>query len=245
MVTSYNSEAVIRPCLESLRWADELIVIDSFSTDLTVKIAQEFADKVIQHEYLCYSAQRNWSIPQASHEWVLLIDTDEIVTPELRDEIQGLLSKPNGCTGFSVSRKNHIFGKPLKFEADPQIRLFLRDKGRYENRQVHPRCIIDGKVGSLSNRLLHYGQRDLDQSTRVLMKYAAWDAIQRDREGVRFHFWHLFTRPLRAFVYRYFIKLQFLNGLEGFFWCSLMAWYFFMTYAHLWQMQKATAAEGK
>lgn len=238
MVICYNSEALIRPCLESLKWADELIVVDSFSTDSTVEIAREYADKVLQHAYEYYSAQRSWTIPHASHEWVLEIDTDERVTPELRAEIEELLVDPKGYSGFWIPRLNYYFGRPMKYHPDPQMRLFMRDKAHYDGRLAHPKVNIDGQVGYLRNKILHFGVRDVDQAMRTMMRYAKRDAEQRNHEGFKFRPWHLFTRPLRIFIYIYFFKLQILNGLEGFAGCLLKAWYYFLIYSNLWQMQK-------
>ena len=245
IVTCFNSEAVIRPCLESASWADEVFVVDSFSTDSTVDIVKEFGSRLVQHEYLCAADQKNWAIPQAEHEWVLILDTDERITPELRAEIETVVGNPEGCSGYWISRLNYVFGKPLKHNPDWQLRLFLRDRGRYGDRQVHEQYKVDGTAGRLKNPLLHFNVRDLNQVNKVwMMKYAYWEAIQRNRDGVRFRPWHLFTRPIRAFVYRYFFQLQLLNGLEGFFWSAYMAGYFFLAYAWLWEMQRTGDANG-
>lgn len=245
IVTCFNSESVLRPCLESLKWVDELIVVDSFSTDSTLQIAKEFTDKVFQRKYTSPPDQKNWAIPQASHEWVLILDSDERVSPELRAEVEERVNDPKGCAGFWIKRLNHTFGKPMKYDPDWQMRLFLRDKGRYDDRIVHEQAYVDGIDGRLVNPILHFGQREIDQIIKVTVRYSIWEAEQRNLEGVKFRPWHLFTMPIRAFVVRYFLRRQFVNGKEGLFMCGFAAWYYFLTFARLWQIQKNPELSGK
>lgn len=245
LITCFNSEAVIRPCLESASWADEVFVVDSFSTDSTVDIVKEFGFRLVQHEYLCAADQKNWAISQASHEWVLILDSDERCTPDLRAEIEDRTNDPKGYAGFWIQRLNHVFGKPMKYDPDWQLRLFLRDKGRYGDRIIHEQAYVDGPDGRLKNPILHFGQREIDQIIEVTGRYSISEAKQRDMRGVKFRSWHLFVMPVGIFVRRYLFQRQFVNGKEGFFMCAFFAWYYFLTYARLWQIQKHSESDSK
>ena len=142
IVPTGNRIDVIEDCLQSVRWADEVIVVDSFSTDGTLDVARQYADRVLQHEYGFSARQKNWAIPQASHEWVLIVDTDERVTAQLRDEIKETLRLPSPYVGYRIPRLNFLLGEPLHhtgYYPDYQVRLFRRDRGRYELRRVHAR----------------------------------------------------------------------------------------------------------
>ena len=146
-----NIESVIK----SVDFADEILVVDSFSNDGTYEKALELADKVIQREYTPAS-QKNWAIPQAKHEWILLIDADERVTPELKKEIIETLKFPDkDNVAYWIGRKNHFMGKEVKFSGwrnDKVIRLFKRDFCKYENKNVHAEIIANGPIGKLNNK---------------------------------------------------------------------------------------------
>src|SRR5947207_7106012 len=136
LVPVFNEEANLPACLESVRdIADEIFVVDSFSTDRTIEIAKSCGARVVQHEYINSAAQKNWAIPQCAHEWVFIIDADERMTPQLRDEIRSLLNQPQpSCDGYFVTRRNFFLGGEIRhggWESNDVQRLFLREKGRY------------------------------------------------------------------------------------------------------------------
>jgi len=140
--------------------------VDSYSRDRTIEIAREFSARVVQHEYLNSAAQKNWAIPQASHPWVLLVDADERVTPELRDEIRGILAEGPRFDGYWIRRANHFLGRRMRhcgWETDQVIRLFRRDLGRYQDREVHAEIQLPGPLPVLRNHLLHYSFRSFRQ----------------------------------------------------------------------------------
>jgi len=245
LIPCHNSADVIGPCLESVAWADEIFICDSFSTDATLEICRRYTDRIVQHEYVNSAAQKNWAIPQARHEWVLIVDTDERVSPTLRREIERALRPDTPYAGFKIPRLNHVFGRPIRHGGnypDYQLRLFRRDRGRYQERRVHAHLALQGACGVLSAPLLHFGQRDVEQITRVLLlRYAAWEAAQKNADGVRFHPHSLVVRPLGAFVVRYVFMRGFLDGTAGLFWALTISAYVFLTYAHLWRLQSGAA----
>ncbi len=241
LIPCYNSADVIEACLESVAWADEILVCDSYSTDETLEIARRYTDRIVQHEYVNSAAQKNWAIPQARHAWVLIVDTDERVTPTLRREIERTLTPTCPYDGFNIPRLNHVFGRPIHHGGhypDYQLRLFRRDRGRYRERQVHAHVDLQGECGVFSAPLLHFGQRDVEQTTRVLLlRYAAWEAAQKNADGIRFRPHQLLVRPIGAFVARYIVMRGFLDGTAGLFWALTISAYVFLTYAHLWRLQ--------
>jgi len=244
LIPCFNSADVIEECLASVSWADEIFVCDSFSTDATLDICRRYTGRIVQHEYVNSATQKNWAIPQVAHDWVLIVDTDERVSPELRREIEAALTPDCPYDGFRIPRLNHVFGRPIRHGGhypDYQLRLFRRDRGRYQDRQVHAHVELRGAAGVLSAPLLHYGQRDIEQVTRVyLLRYTAWEAAQKQKDGIRFRSTDLVVRPVGAFAVRYLMQRGFLDGTAGLFMALLVSAYVFLTYARLWQLQKAT-----
>jgi glycosyltransferase involved in cell wall biosynthesis len=248
LIPCYNSADVIGDCLESVSWADEIVVCDSFSTDATLEIARRYTNRIVQHAYVTSATQKNWAIPQLRHEWVLIVDTDERISPALRREIEAALSADCSYDGFRIPRLNHVFGRPIRHGGhypDYQLRLFRRDRGRYQDRQVHAHVELQGRCGVLSAPLLHFGQRSVEQVTRTyLLRYTAWEAAQKDQDGVRFWPHHLIVRPLGAFVVRYLGQGGFRDGTAGLFMALLVGAYVFLTYARLWQLQSSRQNTG-
>ncbi len=244
LIPCFNSADVIEECLRSVSWADEIFVCDSFSTDATLDICRRYTERIVRHEYVNSAMQKNWAIPQVAHDWVLIVDTDERVSPELRREIETVLTPDCPYDGFRIPRLNHVFGQPIRHGGhypDYRLRLFRRDRGRYQDRQVHAHVELQGAAGVLSAPLLHHGQRDVEQVTRVyLLRYTAWEAAQKQKDGVRFRPTDLVVRPAGAFAVRYLKQRGFLDGTAGLFMALLVSAYVFLTYARLWQLQKGT-----
>lgn len=234
LVPSFNNEAYIEDCLRSVAWADEIVVCDSFSTDSTAEIARRYAHRVLEHEYVDSASQKNWAIPQLSNEWVLIVDTDEQVQPDLRREIEYALAHPGGFTGFRLPRANVVFGRPLQHGGDwpdYQIRLFRKESGHYENRRVHAHVILHGPMGTLTSPLMHYPHSSLRAIRKTLLsRYTTWEAEQKHRDGVRFHWHQLIVRPLGAFVTRYLLRAGYRDGWQGLLMACVWAMYVFITY---------------
>lgn len=246
LLPTYNEEANIRACIESVRWADEILVVDSFSTDRTREIAAEYTDRILQHEYVNSATQKNWAIPQAAHPWVLIVDADERVTPELRDEITSLLERGPDCQGYRIARINHFMGHRVRYcgwQNDECLRLFLRDKGRYQDREVHADVLIDGQVGRLRGKLLHYTFRSFDQYMRKFDRYTTWAAGDRARRTRKVRWHHLTLRPAFRFFKQYVLKRGFLDGRTGVVLCGLAAFSVFMKYAKLWERLERERSE--
>ena len=246
LVPTGNEEANLRACLESVRWADELFVVDSFSKDRTVEIAKEFGARVVQHEYVNSAAQKNWAIPQATHDWVLVLDADERMTPELAEEVRALLAAPGGpaAAAYRVSRRTFFFGREIRhcgWDTDSVVRLFRKDQARYPEQWVHADMQVDGPVARLAGRLDHYTYSSMAQYFEKFGRYTTWAAKDLRERGRRATIFNLVTRPLARFLKMYFLRLGFLDGAAGAVLCGLAACSVFTKYAKLWEMQRAGA----
>ena len=179
VIITLNEEENIKECLESIKWTDEIIVIDSFSTDNTVKICKNFSKnvKVFKRKWTGYSNQKNFGIKKAKYNWILSIDADERITPELKEEIKEVLSQKNKeeyYKGYKIPRKNFYFGKWIKWGGnypDYQLRLFHKKYGKFKNIPVHEGVIVNGPVSTLKNPLLHYSYKNIDEYFKRFMKY--------------------------------------------------------------------------
>lgn len=242
IIPTYNEEETIEDCLASVAFADEVLVVDSFSTDRTVDIARARGARVVQREYGYSAQQKNWAIPQARHEWVLLVDADERVSPELREEIRALLARGPEADGFWIRRANHFLGKRIRFcgwGSDKVIRLFRRDVSRYQDRQVHAEIDLAGPLPTLRHPLEHHTFRSWSQYWRKLDLYSEWGARQMFLEGRRTNGLAILWRPLGRFIRMYLLRLGFLEGTHGIVLSMLGAFTVYLKHARLWEMQRA------
>ncbi len=246
VVPAFNEEKNIAECLDSVLWADEVVVVDSFSTDSTPDISRSRGVRFVQHEYVNSAAQKNWVLPQTRHKWVLIVDADERVTPALREEIEGVLVSGPDCDGYWIRRRNRFMGREIRFcgwQRDKVLRLFDRDKGRYEEKHVHAEVVLKGKVGFLKARLAHDSYKDFSSYLRKLDKYTDWGAKDLAGKGRRARVSDLVVRPPARFVRMYVLQLGFLDGVRGFIICALGATSVFLKYAKLWRLSAKTEAQ--
>ncbi len=242
IVLTKNEEQNVRECLETAAWADELIVCDSFSTDRTPEIALEYTPNVVQHEYMHYGAQQNWIIPQAASEWVMILDADERMSPELQAAIKTAIKPGGDCDAFRVLRRTYFLGKIIDhcgWGCDYTNRLFRRDKGRYADKQVHANVVIEGgRIGTINDYLIHYTDRDLRNYFEKFDRYSSLRAADMFRRGERFRLWKLLLKPPARFIRMYILKLGFLDGLHGLLLCLLSSMNSVARYAKLWEMER-------
>jgi len=240
IVITRNEERHLQACLESLRWADEIVVLDSLSTDRTVEVARRFTDKVFQREFVNFPQQRNAAVELAGGDWVFFLDADERVTPQLAREIQRAVATTE-LAGYLVPRQNIILGRWMKYAGwspDYQLRLFQRDKGRYdERREVHETVILDGRAGYLKNAIVHYNYESVRQLFARQNRYSRLEARALYSSGIRAKPQNFILQPLREFKRRYINWRGYRGGLLGLFLCLVMAWYSFTTYVKLARMR--------
>ncbi len=243
VITTNNEEPNIGRTLAAVAFADEILVVDSFSTDRTVAIAREHGATVMERAYTGPADQKNWAIPRATHEWILLLDADEVVTPELAREITTLLAAPRiDKEAYWISRDNFFLGQPIRFSGwqnDRVIRFFHRDKARYRPVQVHEEIDTDGlQVGQLQGRLLHYTYRSLAHFLAKMERYADWSARDHAPRTGTITLYHLWIKPAFRFFKHFVWQQGFRDGRAGFMVSKIMAWGVFLRYAKLIEIRK-------
>jgi glycosyltransferase involved in cell wall biosynthesis len=246
IIPCFNEEAMIGDCLASVAFADEILVVDSFSTDRTVEIACRSTPRVLQHEFWSHGAQNNWAIPQAKHDWVLIVDADERVTPELASEVTRLLAAPD-CDGYWIRRRNFFLGRELRHGSgskDSVLRLFRRDKGRYQEKHVHSQVELNGRGGSCRGTLLHYSYQSLDDFTRKGHRFTRGGALSALEQGTHSSAGGMLIHALGRFLKSYLLKRGFLDGTEGLIYAFMEADHTFLKYAKLWELERKGARSG-
>lgn len=247
LIPAGNEERNITECLASVAWADEVFVVDSYSKDRTPELARAAGARVVQHEYVNSATQKNWAIPQCSHEWVLIVDCDERVTPELQREILAILESDGRgdakiMDGYRIGRLNHFMGRRVRYcgwQNDTCLRLFRRDQGRYQDRQVHADVVIEsGRIGRIKSKLIHYTFTSFAQYMRKFDQYTTWAAGDRAKRTNKVRWHHLTLRPAGRFMKQYILKLGVLDGQVGLVVCTLAAFSVFLKYAKLMEMQQ-------
>lgn len=241
IVVCFNEERNIGPCLDSLRWCDEIVVVDSFSTDRTVEIARQYTDRVIQRPWAGYREQKAFAHSQASHEWVLLVDADERVTPELRNEIRQAITQDRGrYAGYLVPRLMFYLGRWWRrgeWFPDYNIRLFRREKATWGGVDPHEKILVEGKVRRLANPLYHFSYRDIDDHIRRINHFTTISSGELRRQGKNWRWTDALFRPPFRFLRSYILKRGFMDGFAGFYVAVSAAVYVFLKYAKLWELE--------
>ncbi|MEA2462678.1 MAG: hypothetical protein QOJ98_425 [Acidobacteriota bacterium] len=241
LIHTLNEIEQIEECIRSVEWADEIYLVDSFSTDGTVERVREKLPqvRVEQRQYLGAASTKNYAIDRAAHDWIFVIDADERVTPELRDELLRTLAGPLDHWAYSVGRRNFMMGKEVKYsglQRDRVTRLFHREHARYPNKRVHADLLVDGPTFDLRQKMLHYYIRTFDHMIAKMTRYANWGAAQMFIEGKTTSmadiFGHTFGKFLRDFV----VNLGFLDGVRGLISVGMHVYYTFWKYAKLWEL---------
>ncbi len=218
IVPSFNEENNIERCLKNVAWADEILVVDSFSNDRTLDIARRYADRILQHEYIDSAAQKNWIIPQAKYGWILIVDCDEVVTGKLRDEIRELIREDPDRDGYWIYRNNYVLGKRIKYSGwgdDRVLRLFRKNLGRYDQKRVHAEIHLKN-TGVLKNRLEHYSISSMTSWVAKINRYSTWKAEDKFEKAIRMPVLHLLFRPPLRFIKEFILRFGILDGWRGF-----------------------------
>ena len=236
-IITLNEEANIRRTLESVKWADEIIVLDSGSTDRTVSICREFTDKVIHQDWLGFGKQKNAAIDSATGDWVLSLDADEPIEPQLAEEIRSITASPAAFDGYKIPRKTYFLGTWIRhggWYPDYNLRLFRKGKGRFEERLVHEAVKVDGSMGKTAHAIMHHAYPDLSSYLASINKYSslAVDVMAEKSIPVRkTSSFNILLRPILTFILKYFFRLGFLDGKRGLILNLFHSWYVFAKYA--------------
>jgi len=238
IITTLNEEQHIAECIESLLWCDEILLVDSFSTDRTPEIAQRF-DKVrfVQRTYFGSAAQKNWAMDQVENDWILIFDADERCTPALQKEIEELLASGAKHDAYTIKRRVYFMNRVIRFSGwqhDRVVRLVRRGTARYPNRRVHADMITRGRAPMLRNPMVHFMTDSFDEYARRIEKYSFWGAAQNWKEGRKAGFPEIFGRSLWRFLRTYIFQLGILDGMHGLVFCMLQAYGTYLKWALLW-----------
>jgi (heptosyl)LPS beta-1,4-glucosyltransferase len=242
VVVTLNEGDRIRACLESVAWADELIVVDAESQDKTASVARELTDHVFVRPWPGFAAQKNFGLDQASGEWILSVDADEVVSAALREEIGSIVRDGGVHVGYAVRRRNVFWGRWIRHGGlypDWQLRLFRRGRGRFSVRSVHESVTVDGSVGRLTGHLEHRSYRDVADFLERADRYStlAADEWVATGHGCR-PFLDLVLRPIGRFFGMYVGRAGFLDGWRGFLLAVLYGYYVLMRSAKVWERIK-------
>lgn len=250
IVTSMNEERNIAACLETVRWADELLLVDSGSTDATVDIARRYTDRILVNPYEGAARQRNFAARHARHDWLFLIDSDERATPALQAEIPALLDGTMEHACYRIHRRNTFFGRPIRhcgWDNEWLYRLYRKDTCHWREVEVHPDMILaDGAtVGALRHGFEHHPYPDFDTYFEKFGRYTTWGARDLHAKGRRAGAARLILNPAWSVFKHYILQKGFLDGLPGLLVSGLAGVYVFVKYAKLWAMQNAVGDAGR
>jgi glycosyltransferase involved in cell wall biosynthesis len=228
LIITLNEEAHMRPLLSDLDFADEVIVVDSFSTDRTKSISESFKNvRFIEKKFENYTSQRNFAIDQSRNNWVLFIDADERLTTHLKEEILNTVEQESDISAYLFYRKFYFKDKILRFsgwQTDRIFRLFRKDKCRYtHHRLVHEKLDVDGKIASFENKLIHFSYADYKSYKGKMITYGKLKAREKYQIGFKPTFFHEYGHSTYNFLYQYLIRLGILDGRRGIIICYLNA----------------------
>ena len=246
-ITVGNEEDNIHRCLGSVGWVDEIVVIDSFSTDRTVEICREYTPLVYQHRWLGYVGQKKLIRDLATGPWLLFLDADEEISATLRDEILETLESHSAreYAGYEFPRMVYYLGRWIRhgdWYPDAKLRLFWKDLGECGGREPHDRMIVNGRVKRLKNPMFHYTYTGIDDQIATINRFSSISAAAKFEEGQRAYLWDLVLRPVLRFLRGYILKGGLLDGMPGLIIATMTGYSVFAKYAKLWEHRR-TAKE--
>lgn len=236
-ITTFNNACTLAACLESVKWADEILVLDSFSTDETRDIARGYGCVIHQEAFKGYGRQKQSALEKTSHHWVLLLDADEMLSPASQQEIQALLLKGPDADGYTLPRQEQMFWRMC----DPRVRmnhflrLFDKTKGHITDMPIHAAPEVNGRIVRLRHPFYHFGETSLQVKVDKVNGYSTGLVEDKVARGRRPNPWIMVFYPPLAFVKSYIFKRNFLNGWAGFIASATMAFYAFLKYAKLYE----------
>jgi glycosyltransferase involved in cell wall biosynthesis len=238
-IITLNEEKNIRYALESVKWADEIIVVDSGSMDRTLEICREYTDKVFFNKWPGMNGQKAYAKGLAIGEWLLNIDADERVSSELAEEIQAVLKNGGHCDGYFIPRKVFYLGRWIEHSGwypDYKLRFFRREKGRWAGTDPHDEVTVDGRTAYMKGDIYHFTYRNIEAHVNTMNRFTTVAAGEYEKKDKWSGPLDLVVRPPLAFLKKYILKQGFRDGLPGFIIAVSTAYYVFLKYAKLWEL---------
>lgn len=239
-ITTYNNARTLDACLQSVCWADEIVVLDSFSTDNTLEIAQRYGARIRQQAFLGYGPQKQAALELTQHEWVLLLDADEALSLAAATEIQALLQRGPSADGYTLARQEQLFWRMYhpKVRMNHFLRLFRRSCGHISDMPIHAAPEVRGRIERLQQPFYHYGETDIHTKVEKINAYSTGLVSDKIAKGRRAHPLIMLVYPPLFFLRQYLFKRQFLNGWAGLINSVVGAFYVFLKYAKLYEHQQ-------
>lgn len=245
VIITLDEESALPRCLDSVSFADEVLVVDSGSRDATLEVARSRGARVLTRPMTGFGEQKQFAVDQASGDWILSLDADEWLSPQLQQSIRKLLADPRQAhDGYRIFRRNIYLGRPMRFCGwyQPLLRLFRNGRGRFDDKLVHEEIQVEGTIGLLDGDLMHVPYRDLSHHLSKMQRYALLDALETARRGRRVEGWraplHLLGRPAWKFLQKYFYQQGFREGMHGLVLCGMAAFGVFLVHAECWRRQR-------
>lgn len=242
IILTHNEETRVAEAIESVLWADEVLVVDSYSKDNTLAIASSYGVKVVQNPFEDFSKQRNWAIQQARHEWILMLDADERISEPLRQELIELLKTPPAFPAYRIKRLNYFMDRLIRYsgwQGDRVTRFFNRNEGQYGPKTVHEEFMLSsGKLGKLRQPIIHFTYQSIASYLEKHHGYTTAAAKEIVAKGKKITFYHLMVKPGFRFFRSYLLKLGFLDGKQGIVIAWLASYSVFMRHLKAWRIQK-------
>jgi len=240
MITLNNAATVENALMSVVGWADEIVVVDSHSTDGAGEIIGKYADSIFQLDTFSQRDKYQYAQDMCKNRWVLFIDADEWLTPEFKEEVEKTISSGSALDGYIGHRRNVYLGREIKYGGwypDREVRLYRKDKGGWQG-GIHAKVHVDGRIGTLKNHYMHTPYTDTSHQIRTIDRYSTAFAEDLVQSQKRFHLLNMLTRPLYRFFRDYIFKKGFLDGIPGLIIVVSTMYYVFMKQAKLWEMER-------
>lgn len=240
VITSFNNETTIEKCLKSVKFANEIVLLDSFSSDSTLEIAKKYQCKIYQQQFAGFSKQKQKAINLASNDWVLLLDSDEFLNPNSSNLLFDCLKDKSNFDAYELPRVEWVFWKWSHpwVHKNKFLRLFDKSKAKVSDEMVHESIKTKGSIGHLKTEIMHFGETSIHKKLEKINKYSQLSAEQKYQLGKRIHPIKLILYPPIYFIKQYIIRRQILNGWAGFINASMNSYYAFLKYSKLYELQK-------
>ena len=241
-IITFNEEHTIRECLASVAWADEIVVVDSCSTDATVAVCREFTDCVVQRPWPGHVLQKQYALEQTRGAWILCLDADERLSAAAADEVRAIVRAADAADGYTFPRRSFYLGRWIRhggWYPDRKLRLVRRGRGRWTGTDPHDKLVTDGVTRDCAGSIDHYVYRDISQQLATVDSFSRITAAQWHRAGVRPRLLPMLVRPALKFLETYIWKRGMLDGMPGFIIAVISSYYVFLKHAKLWELAQA------